>query len=155
VAAFFTLALLQLDSLPTRAFASAPLDQPDHPERAVRCAVAMLGALEVFNPRWTAAGRAPLRIGIGVPTGPVVVGSMGAPPRREYTAIGDTVNLASRVEVWPAPTVLVEGKANPVATCGVTPPPRRGRLGQGPASKAEGPGNSVAKFGHSKSPSIH
>lgn len=74
----------------------APVSQEDHAARAVRCALAMRGKLEAFN-----AARPPqlaLRMGIGIHTGSAVVGSIGAPHRREYTAIGDTVNLAARIE---------------------------------------------------------
>jgi adenylate cyclase len=72
----------------------APLDDADAPRRAVTAAREMLAAIEQDNIRsdW------PLRIGIGLHFGQVVAGSVGSPRRKEYTVIGDTVNLASRIE---------------------------------------------------------
>ena len=77
---------------------SAPLPQEDHAARAVRAAQEMIAQLPILSPKWEAkCGRA-LRIGVGINTGAAVVGVMGADHRREYSAIGDTVNLASRLE---------------------------------------------------------
>jgi len=74
----------------------APVAQDDHAARAVRCALAMQERLTGFNAAKNT--RAPLLMGIGIHTGPAVVGSIGASHRREYTAIGDTVNVAARIE---------------------------------------------------------
>ena len=76
----------------------APTPQADHAERAVRTALAMKGAVEVFNDRRRQEDLAPIQIGVGINTGNVVVGNIGSEQRLEYTAIGDAVNLASRLE---------------------------------------------------------
>ncbi|NVJ10782.1 adenylate/guanylate cyclase domain-containing protein [Myxococcus sp. AM001] len=77
----------------------APLDDAEHPLRAVRCALDMVVELEGVNAARTARGDPVLRMGVGVHTGPVILGNIGSTTRRlEYTAIGDTVNVASRIE---------------------------------------------------------
>ncbi|WP_259719869.1 adenylate/guanylate cyclase domain-containing protein [Synechococcus sp. CS-1328] len=65
---------------------------------ALRCAAAMRRALEDLNARWRLEGLAELDSGIGLASGEAVVGQIGSPRRMEFTAIGDTVNLASRME---------------------------------------------------------
>ncbi len=77
-----------------------PLDDPRHAEHSLRAALAKLGAIEVVNRRWAATGELdePLRVGIGINSGIAVVGNMGSAVRFEYTALGDEVNLASRIE---------------------------------------------------------
>lgn len=80
------------------AYFNAPLDQPDHATRAVRCAGAMQVALEAVNARRDGAGEPALRMGIGIHTGRATVGVLGPDAHREYTAIGETVNVAAHVE---------------------------------------------------------
>ncbi|RYD73363.1 MAG: adenylate/guanylate cyclase domain-containing protein, partial [Verrucomicrobiaceae bacterium] len=69
-----------------------------HADDALQAAVGMLKALETLNVSFQERGREKLEIGIGLHTGPAIVGSIGSPARLEFTAIGSTVNLASRVE---------------------------------------------------------
>src|SRR6185369_1419934 len=77
---------------------NAPLDLIDHPSAACRSAVRMLETLRELNRGFSAKGMNTIDIGIGINTGPAVVGNMGADIRFDYTAIGDSVNLASRLE---------------------------------------------------------
>jgi adenylate cyclase len=76
----------------------APLDVSNHPEQACKAALSMLENLEKLNLEWIERDWPHISIGIGINTGEAVVGNMGTDIRFEYTAIGDTVNLASRLE---------------------------------------------------------
>jgi adenylate cyclase len=81
------------------AFWNAPLDVTDHAERACAAALAMREALPALNARLE-AGRSerPIEIGVGINTGEAFVGNMGSDMRFDYSIVGDTVNVASRLE---------------------------------------------------------
>jgi adenylate cyclase len=76
----------------------APLDVPDHAIRACQAALSMLKKLGQINNEWRKRNFPSIAIGIGINTGEAIVGNMGANMRFDYTAIGDSVNLASRLE---------------------------------------------------------
>lgn len=83
------------------AFWNAPMDVEDHADAACRAALNMYAAVEALNAQRVAEegpGTLPIDVGIGLSTGPCTVGNMGSDMRFDYTAIGDTVNLASRLE---------------------------------------------------------
>jgi adenylate cyclase len=80
------------------AFWNAPLDDANHAKNAVRTALEMLGDLEAFNNTIATEGVPPFGMGLGINTGHVVVGNMGSSQRFDYTCLGDSVNLASRLE---------------------------------------------------------
>jgi len=80
------------------AFWGAPVDQQDQADRAVRTAQAMIRRLQNLQEQWRAAGFPIIDIGIGINLGVATVGNMGSSERFDYTAIGDTVNAASRLE---------------------------------------------------------
>ncbi|MDD5471750.1 MAG: adenylate/guanylate cyclase domain-containing protein [Sideroxydans sp.] len=79
------------------AFWGAPLDDADHAKHAVEAALEMGEVLQKFKKELGEVD-ASFDVGIGIHTGPAVVGLIGSEQRREYTAIGDTVNLGSRIE---------------------------------------------------------
>ncbi len=120
--------------------------EENHCQQAVEAGQAMLCCLEETASELEQAGWPDLRIGIGINTGPAIVGSIGSPKRQEYTAIGDTVNVASRVEsltkilghhllvteatrrrlgtrfkVTTLPPQPVKGKGEPLAVFGIEP----------------------------------
>lgn len=80
------------------AFYGAPIPYNDHARRAVATALDMQAALLDLQAKWIEEGLPVIEIGIGVNTGSMVVGNIGARERLDFTVIGDAVNLASRVE---------------------------------------------------------
>jgi len=80
------------------AFWNAPMDQADHARRACDTALDMVAALDGLRPVFEARGWAHLDLGVGINTGQMVVGNMGSKDRLIYTAVGDPVNVAARLE---------------------------------------------------------
>ncbi len=88
----------------------APMALEDHAQCAVGAALAMHAAQNRVNDLWRSEGLAVFELGIGVTTGPVAAALLGSEERLEYTLVGDTVNLAQRLQQWaePGETVLSE-----------------------------------------------
>ena len=126
---------------------NAPIEQEDHAERAVRTALELRKRLEDLSRRWEPRIGMALSNGVGIHTGEAVVGILGSDQRLEYTAVGDTVNVASRLEgltrsldapivvsesTWeivkrrfrgrPLGAVAVKGKERPVTVFGIDGP---------------------------------
>lgn len=80
------------------AYFGAPVEFPDHARWAVRAAEAMQRRLWDLTVRWAARGLPTFEMGIGISTGPVVWGAIGSEAQMSYTVIGDTVNLAARLQ---------------------------------------------------------
>jgi len=80
------------------AFWNAPMDQPDHARRACAAALGMVTALERLQPEFARRGWRDLDMAVGINSGPMVVGNMGSRARLAYTAVGDAVNVAARLE---------------------------------------------------------
>ncbi len=76
----------------------APLPLADHPRIAVACAIAQMKKLRELQQKWRSEGKTVLDIGMGLNTGTVVVGNIGSTIHKDYTVIGDAVNLAARIE---------------------------------------------------------
>jgi adenylate cyclase len=80
------------------AFWGAPLEDPGHARLAVETALQMQAALTDLNAHFARRGWQPLKVGIGINTGQMTVGDMGSSVRKAYTVMGDSVNIASRLE---------------------------------------------------------
>lgn len=92
----------------------APVPQPDHARRAVRAAIGMHRRQRELDLEWQQQGLAPFGLGIGLSTGEVAAALLGSDERVEYTLVGDTVNLAQRLQDLARPagsTVLGESTA--------------------------------------------
>jgi len=80
------------------AFWGAPLDQPNHAEIACKSSLEMMEKLKELQKKWKKEGIPSFDIGIGLNSGEAIVGNMGSSNRFDYTAMGDNVNIASRLE---------------------------------------------------------
>jgi len=90
------------------AFFGAPAAHEDDPERAVRCGLDMVRAIDELDASKHIADADKLRVRVGINTGPVVVGMVGTETASEYTAMGDTVNVAARMQASARPgSVLI------------------------------------------------
>jgi class 3 adenylate cyclase len=78
----------------------APLPQDDHADRAVAGAIKMHAAQDELNRRWREEGLPEFGLGIGVSTGEVAAALLGSEERLEYSVVGDSVNLAQRIQQW-------------------------------------------------------
>ena len=98
---------------------NAPIPDPRHAEHACACALALKASLDEFNAGQRARGKPELRTRFGIHTGSALVGSVGAKERLQYTGMGDTLNVASRLEGMNkahGTTILVSGTV--VERCG-------------------------------------
>ena len=92
------------------AFFGAPVAHEDDPIRAVRCGLDMARAVDELSGELNAKEPIDLKVRVGINTGPVVVGVVGTESASEYTAMGDAVNVAARMQALARPgTVLVSG----------------------------------------------
>ena len=94
------------------AFWNAPLLQPDHAAQALACALAMQADMDILRTQWQGTAFARVRLRIGLHTGEAAVGHLGSQQRFTYTAVGDAVNTAARLEGANKPfgtEVLVSG----------------------------------------------
>lgn len=77
-----------------------PIQDSNHAQNSVKCAYEMLKKVEYLREKWLYEGKPKIEIGVGINTGEVFIGNIGTETRMEYTVIGDTVNLASRIESY-------------------------------------------------------
>jgi adenylate cyclase len=75
-----------------------PIQDINHAQNAVRCGDEMIKKVNQLQDKWLEEGKPKMEIGVGINTGEVFVGNIGSEKRLEYTVIGDTVNIASRIE---------------------------------------------------------
>jgi adenylate cyclase len=80
------------------AFFGAPIPQDDHADRAIMAGLMMMGRVEQWNAEREQQGLPPVRIRVGINSGPAVVGNVGTEKRVDYTVLGSSVNIASRLE---------------------------------------------------------
>jgi len=89
------------------AFWGAPDDQPDHAKRAVAAAIDIQRWLDVANDCWEDALGLQIQLAIGIHSGDAIVGNLGSDQRMEYTCVGDTVNVAARLESLARPQQIL------------------------------------------------
>jgi adenylate cyclase len=93
------------------AFFGAPIPQPDHPRRAVAAAARLIESLTAWNVERAGRGEPKVAVRVGVNTGYAVVGDIGSDRRVDYTVLGNTVNVAARLEDYVAgPNEIVVGE---------------------------------------------
>ena len=111
----------------------APFPQPEHADRAVAAAASMHSLQAEINARWRADGLPEFGLGIGLSTGVAAAALLGSEERLEYTLVGDTVNLAQRLQQLAAAgeTVLADATRDaltlPTATVALPPQLVKGR----------------------------
>jgi adenylate cyclase len=110
------------------AFFGAPVAQPDHAVRAVRAAVEIQEGLAVWNAGRAAEGLPGFRARVALNSGPVVVGDIGSARRVDYTVLGNTVNVASRLEGATPPGEVVIGPETNRLLAGAIPTEPFGEL---------------------------
>jgi adenylate cyclase len=111
------------------AFFGAPLPQEDHAERAVRSALDLDRAVERWNRQRVADELEPVEIRIAIHSGPVVVGDIGSESRVDYTVLGNTVNVAARLEEYAAgPGQIVIGETTHSAVASIFPTEHLGNV---------------------------
>ncbi len=110
------------------AFFGAPLPQPDHAERAVRSAVVMTQALKKWNQERVNSGLEPVMVRTAIHSGPVVVGEIGSASRVDYTVLGNTVNVAARLEEFATPGQVVIGESTQASVSHIFPTEHLGNV---------------------------
>src|SRR2546428_257069 len=104
------------------AFFGAPTAHEDDPERAVRCALDLVRAIDELDASNHISEADKLRVRVGINTGPVVVGIVGTETASEYTAMGDTVNVAARMQPAARPARATWATTTPHAGSGAAAP---------------------------------
>jgi adenylate cyclase len=111
------------------AFFGAPLPQEDHAERAVRCALNLMHGVERWNDQRLADGLDEVMVRAAIHSGPVVVGDIGSASRVDYTVLGNTVNVAARLEEYASePGQIIVGDTTHSAVAGLFPTEHLGNV---------------------------
>ena len=104
----------------------APMSQPDHCDRAVKASLDMIDMIRLLNADRLAQGKTEIKIGIGIASGQVIAGYTGTTRRATYTCVGDTVNLAARLESHTkvvGKPILIDGNTHAALTSGIKTEP--------------------------------